>query len=173
MMVKNELFSENAPKAFWNHTNKKYEKKSSAVGYVIDECNERFKNEYGGSMEPPREQRTNLGDNLDPDLDSEISDSEIKRNYLFIENGKSCGLDWFSAELLKHSYGIISPFLIELFNHLFANGKYPSTWAEGTIVPIFKSGDSDEVKVQRPYTDKCFGDDLFSDIIEQAIQMDG
>ena len=139
-------------------------KKSSAVGYVIDECYERFKNEYCGSTEPPHEQQTNLGDNLDPDLDSEISDSEIKRSYLFIEKRE---------ELLKHSYDIISPFLIKLFSNLFANGEYPSTWAEGIIVPIFKSGDSNEVKLQRHYTDKCFGEDLFSDIIKQAIQIDG
>ena len=81
MMVKKELFSENTPKAFWNHTNKKYEKKA-AVGYVIDECYERFKNKYGGSTEPPHEQQTNLGVKIVTDLDSEISESEIKRSYL-------------------------------------------------------------------------------------------
>ena len=37
--------------------------------------------------------------------------------------------------LFKCSYDIISKFL----NRLFANGEYPTAWAEGIIVPVFSS----------------------------------
>ena len=68
-----------APKTLCKHINKKYEKKSVQSNMLnIDECYEHFKNVYGGSTEPPPEQQTNLGDNLDTDLDTEISESEIR-----------------------------------------------------------------------------------------------
>ena len=106
-------------KTFWKHIKKKYEKKSVQSDTLnTDECYEHFKNVYGRSMEPPLEQQTNLGDNLDTDLDTEISESEI-RDAIFSQkktkkqkkkNGKGCGLDCLSAELVKHSYDIISRF---------------------------------------------------------------
>ena len=50
------------------------------------------------------------------------------------------------AELFKHSFDIILPFLLKLFNCLFSNGEYPKSWGESIIVPIFKSGNPDDVK---------------------------
>lgn len=48
-----------APKAFWKHIKKKYEKKSVQSDTLnIDECFEHFKNVYGGSTEPRHEQQT-------------------------------------------------------------------------------------------------------------------
>ena len=34
--------------------------------------------------------------------------------------------------------------LVKLFKRLFSNGEYPMAWAEGMIVPTFKSGNPDE-----------------------------
>ena len=56
------------------------------------------------------------------------------------------------AELFKNSYDIISPFLLKLFNRLFANGEYPKAWGEGIIVPIFKSGNPDDTHNYRGIT---------------------
>lgn len=76
---KMSYLAKTAPKTFWKHINKKYEKKSVQSDTLnIDECYEHFKNVYDGSTEPPLEQQTNLGDNLDTDLDTEISESEIR-----------------------------------------------------------------------------------------------
>ena len=76
---KMSYLAKTAPKTFWKHINKKYKKKSVQSDMLnIDECYEHFKNVYSGSTEPPPEQQTNLGDNLDTDLDTEISESEIR-----------------------------------------------------------------------------------------------
>ena len=68
------------------------------------------------------------------------------------KNGKSCGPDDLSAELIKSSYHIISPYLISLFNDLFNNGVYPESWGLGYIVPIFKGGDPKSPKNYRGIT---------------------
>ena len=61
-------------------------------------------------------------------------------------------MDNLCAEIFKNSFDIISPFLIILFNRLFANGEYPKAWGEGIIVPIFKSGNTDDTTNYRGIT---------------------
>ena len=61
-------------------------------------------------------------------------------------------LDNLCAEIFKNSFDIISPFLLILFNRLFANGEYPKAWGEGIIVPIFKSGNTHDTTNYRGIT---------------------
>ena len=78
------------------------------------------------------------------DLDGEITETELKHAIFYQKNNKSSGTDHLCAELFKSSFNIISPFLLKLYNRLFANGEYPRLWGEGIIVPIFKGGNPDE-----------------------------
>ena len=103
-----------------------------------------FNSVYGGTDEPSQQQEPDLDSVTDSELDSEIIEAEIKNAVFSQKNNKSSGIDNLCAELFKCSYEIISPFLVKLFNKLFSNGEYPMTWAEGIIVPIFKSGNPDE-----------------------------
>ena len=57
------------------------------------------------------------------------------------KNGKASGPDDISAEILKASYDIISPFLVNLYNKLFINAEHPENWSLGYVIPIFKGGD--------------------------------
>ena len=114
---------------------------------------EHFKEIYGGIDEQAQQnEQPDLGNNENDELDSEITDSELKEAVFSQKNGKSCGLDNLCTELFKNSYDIISPFLLKLFNRLFTNGEYPKAWGEGIIVPIFKSGNPDDAQNYRGIT---------------------
>ena len=103
-----------------------------------------FNSVYGGTDEPSQQQEPDLDSVTDSELDSAITEAEIKNAVFSQKNNKSSSTDNLWAELFKCSYDIISPFLVKLFNRLFSNGEYPMAWAEGIIVPIFKSGKPDE-----------------------------
>ena len=123
----------------------KYKKKSSQSNNLTAEnILDHFNSAYGGTDEPSQQQEPDLDSVTDSELDSEITETEIKNAVFSQKNNKSSGIDNLCAELFKCSYDIISPFLVKLFNRLFSNGEYPMTWAEGIIVPIFKSRNPDE-----------------------------
>ena len=85
-----------------------------------------------------------------PELDAKITEAELKDAIFHKKKkkkkNKSPGIDNLNSELFKISFDIISPFLLKLYNRLFLNGEYPTTWGEGIIVPIFKSGNIDEAQ---------------------------
>ena len=108
---------------------------------------EHFKSIYG--IEPEslngQQQNPSLSETqTNADLDGEITETELKHAIFYQKNNKSSGTDHLCAELFKSSFNIISPFLLKLYNRLFANGEYPRLWGEGIIVPIFKGGNPDE-----------------------------
>ena len=82
----------------------------------------------------------------DIDLDCEITEYEVRKAVIKQRNGKSCGPDDISAEIIKAAYDIISPQLVSFFNKFFINAKYPENWSSGYLVPIFKGGDSYQAK---------------------------
>ena len=128
------------PKQFWKSIKKKY--KQNQPQHPNDPVNinaffEHFKEVYGG-QHMPQDEQSDVGSTSDPDLDLEISDAEIQEAILSQKNNKSSGIDNLTAELFKTSCDLILPFLSKLFNRLFTNGEYPSAWAEGAIVPIYK-----------------------------------
>ena len=151
--VVSELAKSN-PKKFWKSIKKRYKNKSPQSDTLsAQDFLDHFKEMYGGPDEQSQQtDQPDFGSNEDYELDSEISESEIKDAVFSQKNGKSCGLDNLCAEIFKTSYDIISPFLLKLFNRLFANGEYPKAWGEGIIVPIFKSGDTDDTQNYRGIT---------------------
>ena len=76
------------------------------------------------------------------ELDKIISKIEITEAINELKNGKSPGIDQITAELLKKC--LINESFIELlhtlFNKFFDESIFPSSWAEGIIIPIFKKG---------------------------------
>ena len=142
------------PKKIWKSIKKRFKKKSPQSDTLnAQNFYQHFKEIYGGIDEQAQQnEQQDLGNNENDELDSEITDSELKEAIFSQKNGKSCGLDNLCTELFKNSYDIISPFLLKLFNRLFANGEYPKAWGEGIIVPIFKSGNPDDAQNYRGIT---------------------
>ena len=61
---------------------------------------EHFKEIYGGIDEQAQQnEQPDLGNNENDELDSEITDSELKEAVFSQKNGKSCGLDNLCTEL--------------------------------------------------------------------------
>ena len=72
------------------------------------------------SAEQQIEQLQNEPDIIEyPELDSKITESELKNALFQQKNNKSHGIDLLSAEIFKISFGLISPFLLKLYNRLF------------------------------------------------------
>ena len=58
-----------------------------------------------------------------------------------LKNGKACGVDLVSNEMLKCSRSIMLPALKKLFNKILQTGHYPTIWRDSWLKPIHKSGD--------------------------------
>ena len=56
------------------------------------------------------------------------------------------------SEIIKASYGFISPFLLKIYNRIYNTGDYPRSWGDGIITPIFKKGDPNDVQNYRGIT---------------------
>ena len=162
------------PKKFWKTLRKKFKTKSrESETLTADELMNHFKTVFGNDNEilkphppaptspqqaPPASQQPQSTSQPDPtptihpQLDTEITENELRDAVFHQKNGKSPGLDNLPSEIFKISYDIISPFLLKLYNRLFQNGEYPYSWGEGIICPIFKSGDVDKAENYRGIT---------------------
>ena len=147
-----ENIAKKQPRKFWKSLKKCYKKSQTGNNDVkIDDFFDHF-NTLLGQNPDNNENDTDFGNVQNDDLDKNISEQEIRCAVFKQKNGKSCGPDDLSAELIKSSYDIISPYLISLFNDLFNNGVYPESWGLGYIVPIFKGGDPKSPKNYRGIT---------------------
>ena len=146
------------PKQFWKSIKDKFKKKSNqSETLTANDLLNHFENVYGGNTNTRTQQQDqSLIDEtetiLNPELDSEITNTELLNAIMHQKNNKSPGIDNLIVETLKISFDIISPFLLKLFNRLFSNGEYPKAWGEGIIVPIFKGGDKDDAHNYRGIT---------------------
>ena len=57
-----------------------------------------------------------------------------------LKNGKSCGTDGISNEMLQLSVPVLANAYAYIFSHILRNGIYPSMWRENMIKPIYKGG---------------------------------
>ena len=145
------------PKQFWKTIKKKFinSKAVKSDTLTVADLFDYFKSIYGNELDSSSEQPQDPAlheSQLNAELDAEISENELKKAVFSQKNNKSTGTDLLCAELFKSSFDIICPFLLKLYNRLFANGEYPRLWGEGIIVPIFKGGNPDEAGNYRGIT---------------------
>ena len=48
---------------------------------------------------------------------------------------------------MSFCFYVLRAYLHKLFNVIMSTGTYPGLWGEGFIVPIFKKGDIENVKI--------------------------
>ena len=80
---------------------------------------------------------------------------EISENFTLgqlnkLKSKKAVGLDAIPTRLLKDSAEIIANPLTKIINFSLANGCVPSEWKEARVIPLFKSGKSDNMDNYRP-----------------------
>ena len=67
-----------------------------------------------------------------------------------INTNKATGPDNIPNKVLKMAAEILSPSLSAIFNRSLSLGIYPDDWQMARVLPIFKSGDKDDIGNYRP-----------------------
>ena len=139
-------------KKFWKNIKKTYKKAvPSSNSSNIDQLHEHFQNMFGDG--DPTELNQNKEHQILPnlqlngfneDFDTDFTLTELSRAVYTLNNNKTPGMDSTPSEIIKASYGNISPFLLKLYNKMYNTGEYPRTWGESIIHPIFKKGDAND-----------------------------
>ena len=144
--------NENNPQAFWDLYNKlvDLDKRTRINPISPDEWVNHFTNilsstanKHQPELEYDMDQYINNNiDSVFNELNFHIKTSEIIKSISNLKLGKSCGLDQISNEMLKAGSTALSPALHKLFNLIFSQSCFPTSWRHNTLTPIHKSGDA-------------------------------
>ena len=77
-------------------------------------------------------------------LDKNFTHKEIQEGICKLKNGKASGCDGISNEIIKSASKSIVPVVCDIFNKLLELEHYPIQWATGLIIPLHKSGETDD-----------------------------
>lgn len=88
-------------------------------------------------------------DGQDPVSIAPPSLEEILSAIRSLKNNKAAGPDGIHAEMLKHGGSTLQQHLLKLFQTVWHEERVPSDWGLAAIVPVFKKGDSSNVKNYR------------------------
>ena len=72
------------------------------------------------------------------ELNKPITMDELSKALKNLKNNKATGPDGIKNEEIKATFELMKNFYLKLFNLIFDSGVFPSSWAEGLIVPIYK-----------------------------------
>ena len=112
---------------------------------------------------------TNGNNNNVDHLDAEITITELENAIGKLKTNKSCGLDNILNEFIIFGGETLKLVLLKLFNRILETGCFPSVWACGEIVPVFKSGDPNIPSNYRGITlVSCIGK-LFTNILNSRL----
>ena len=114
-----------------------------------------------------------LEGNLPPtfeELDQPITLHEIKKSCQQLGTNKSCSSDDIIYEYFKESITITGNALLLLFNYILETGKFPQSWCKGTIIPIYKKGDTCDPNNYRGITLTCCFAKFFTLILNNRLK---
>ena len=82
---------------------------------------------------------------------AEISLESVLKSLKSINPNKATGPDNIPNKVLKMAAEILSPSLSAIFNRSLSMGIYPDDWKMARVLPIFKSGDKDDIGNYRAF----------------------
>jgi len=85
-------------------------------------------------------------------LDKKIEKKEIQTILKTMKQGKCHDIHGITTELIQKGGSRSEKYLTLIFNALFNNGYFPSSWNVGIITPIYKKGDKKECSNYRTIT---------------------
>jgi hypothetical protein len=103
------------------------------------------------------------------ELDVSISQEEISKAISKLKNNKSPGLDNITNNMLKRGQQRLLPCLQKLFNSCLTSGNYPTIWAEGYVVPIYKGNDTADPNNYRGITVTAAIGKLFNSVLNYRL----
>lgn len=102
-------------------------------------------------------------------LDKEFTMDEVLKGIKALKNRKSAGPDAITNEMLKAGSSALYSSILKLFNLILISERFPTQWATGFLIPIFKSGwDLDKANYRGISVTSCVGK-LFSLIINSRL----
>ena len=104
------------------------------------------------------------------ELDFKITDKEIIEGIFSLKNKKSSGMDMILNEILKSSQSFLLNSFNKTFNFVLSTSSFPSSWANGFIVPIYKSGPKDDPTNYRGITIGSALGKLFAKILNTRLE---
>ena len=103
-------------------------------------------------------------------LNEDIKFDEISKALRSLKNGKSCGLDRVTNEMLKVSHKSCIYVYCKLFNRILQSGEFPETWTQSVIVPLHKAGNCHDPNNYRGLAiNSCFGK-LFTTVLNNRFK---
>ena len=103
-------------------------------------------------------------------LDSHISFQEVEMCIKQLKPRKAPGSDKIRNEMLKTCMYVLKKALLKLFALILKSGFFPSSWCEGTITPIYKTGPKDDPSNYRGICiNSCLGK-LFTSILNNRLK---
>jgi hypothetical protein len=82
-------------------------------------------------------------------LNVDITAEELFKAAKGLKNKKSCGFDGICNEMIKVSCNTNYILHVDIFKLILKSGKYPSTWRENFIKPLFKGGSTNDPSCYR------------------------
>jgi hypothetical protein len=160
-------------KLFWSEVRALRSSKQEQPNISNDEWLNHFRGVLGADADDQGHGRP--GDDVDDirvdELDSDITADEVRRAVRHLRSGKAPGLDNILTDALKASIDQILPFILSLFNHVFATGNYPGIWTRAVIVPIHKSGSKDNPDNYRGISLLSVLGKVFSHILNERLTL--
>ena len=179
LMKKVESIVSRDPKTAWKLINELKAAKSKDADIDIEKLvkhfenlgnhrSEHFNKEYDAKIHKALSELKSNNKIIDI-LDKEITMSELTNCAKQLKNGKSVGQDRVSNEMIKCSLTLVGPILLNFFNTILQFQKTPIMWGSGWIVPIYKSGPTDDPKNYRPITVTSCISKLFTLILNSRL----
>ena len=158
------------PKDYWRFLNS-LKKKPQVEQPSLSELFDYFK-EQNTSNDPENNADDPIFNLTDSDetLNSPITEQEINKMILKLNNSKTSSNDLILNEHIKSTKHIMLPIYCSLFNKVLDTGIIPESWSEGIILPIFKNkGSSLSPSNYRPITIlSCLGK-LFTSVLNTRL----
>ena len=104
-------------------------------------------------------------DGMNRNIDFDEVDDAIK----CLKNGKACGMDGVSPEIIKTAPNNVIQTMHDLFQKCFTLGIFPDQWRVGLIHPVYKKGDKKSPSSYRPISLLCITNKIFIRILNNRL----
>ena len=148
LLDKIDALADKNPKEYWKLVNsiKANQTKKVSNEILCSEWFEYFKNLNKGASLYTEESSTEAQIVKDFNLWASgkmtplMSQFQLMKYIEFPKNGKACGSDPLSNEIIKLLVTVLPSYFVKLFNAILSKGVFPASCSKVFIVPIYKTG---------------------------------